>query len=67
MIIHLFLFSLIVHLSTKVVYFTATFPYVILISLLIRGVTLDGAMIGIRYFFIPEWSKLLEFQASHHV
>ncbi len=64
----------IVHLSYagsmihhQVVYFTATFPYVILISLLIRGVTLDGAMIGIRYFFIPEWSKLLEFQASHHV
>lgn len=47
---------------SQVVYFTATFPYVILISILVRGVTLDGAIIGIHYFFVPEWSKLLELQ-----
>ncbi|XP_071149159.1 sodium- and chloride-dependent glycine transporter 1-like [Mytilus edulis] len=42
----------------EVVYFTATFPYVILLILLIRGATLDGAIDGVKYFLIPEWSKL---------
>ncbi|XP_028405656.1 sodium- and chloride-dependent GABA transporter 2-like [Dendronephthya gigantea] len=42
----------------KAVYFTATFPYVILIILFFRGVTLEGAGNGLKTFFTPEWSRL---------
>lgn len=44
----------------KVVYVTAVFPYIILFVILIRGVTLDGASIGLRYFFLPKWENLLK-------
>lgn len=43
----------------KVVYFTALFPYVILIALLINNTQLTGAMKGIMFFIVPEWEKLL--------
>lgn len=47
--------------SGKVVYFTATFPYVILIALLVRGALLPGASKGLYYLFVPEWHKLLDY------
>lgn len=45
--------------SGKASYFLALFPYVILIALFIRGVTLPGAGQGILYFITPQWGQLL--------
>ncbi|CAF1078151.1 unnamed protein product, partial [Didymodactylos carnosus] len=46
--------------SGKVVYFTAVFPYVILLILGIRGWTLPGASKGIEFYMKPVVSKLLD-------
>ena len=42
----------------KVSYFTAFFPYLVLISLLIVSMFQDGALDGIKYFFEPQFEKL---------
>ncbi|KAJ8273170.1 hypothetical protein GJAV_G00098420 [Gymnothorax javanicus] len=42
----------------KVMYFTATFPYLVLTIYLIRGITLHGAMNGITYMFTPKLEEL---------
>ncbi|XP_041359744.1 sodium- and chloride-dependent glycine transporter 2-like isoform X3 [Gigantopelta aegis] len=46
----------------KVVYVTATLPYLLLLILLIRGLTLPGAVDGLIFFLKPDFSKLLEVQ-----
>uniref|UniRef100_A0A671QXL2 Transporter n=1 Tax=Sinocyclocheilus anshuiensis TaxID=1608454 RepID=A0A671QXL2_9TELE len=44
----------------KAVYFTATFPYVMLLILLLRGVTLPGAVNGIHYYMYPDLTRLAD-------
>ncbi|XP_071502578.1 sodium- and chloride-dependent betaine transporter-like isoform X2 [Diadema antillarum] len=44
--------------SGKVVYFTATFPYVLLTILLIRAVTLENAIDGIYFYLKPNITRL---------
>lgn len=46
--------------SGKVVWVTATMPYVVLSILLVRGLMLPGALKGISYYLKPELSKLRE-------
>ncbi|XP_074535576.1 sodium- and chloride-dependent GABA transporter 2-like [Halichoeres trimaculatus] len=44
----------------KVVYFTATFPYLMLLILLIRGLSLPGALQGVSFYLLPELSRLAD-------
>lgn len=51
----LFVFCL---FPTQVVYITATMPYVVLFVLLIRGITLDGSMDGIKAYLSIDFKRL---------
>ena len=45
---------------SKVVMVTVPLPMLLLVVLLIRGLTLPGAMDGIRFFLTPDFSKLTD-------
>lgn len=46
------------HVFNKVRYVTATLPFVLIIIFLGRALTLEGAELGLRYFFQPKWELL---------
>lgn len=46
------------------VYFTATFPYVVLTILFVRGITLEGALTGVMYYLTPQWDRILNAKVS---
>ncbi|XP_053699125.1 sodium-dependent neutral amino acid transporter B(0)AT3 [Sabethes cyaneus] len=46
--------------SSKIVYVTAIFPYVVLIIFFFRGITLKGASDGVLHLFTPRWESILE-------
>uniref|UniRef100_A0A182PFL1 Sodium-dependent nutrient amino acid transporter 1 n=1 Tax=Anopheles epiroticus TaxID=199890 RepID=A0A182PFL1_9DIPT len=46
--------------SGKVAYFLAIFPYVVMLVLLVRACTLEGAADGMLYFIKPQWDRILE-------
>lgn len=51
--------------SGKAAYFLALFPYMVLIALLVRSVTLEGALDGIIFFLNPQWGELLNLKVTH--
>ncbi|KAJ8303500.1 hypothetical protein KUTeg_019896 [Tegillarca granosa] len=51
-----------VHWTGKVAYVTATFPYLVLTILLIRGVLLEGSLYGITYYLKPDFTRLADSQ-----
>ncbi|XP_075912671.1 LOW QUALITY PROTEIN: sodium-dependent proline transporter-like [Petromyzon marinus] len=46
--------------SGKVVYVTATFPYAVLLILLVRGATLEGSLQGVAFYLTPQWERLAQ-------
>ena len=48
----------------QIVYFTATFPYVILVCLFFRAVTLDGAGDGLHFLFLPDSSFKVRYSSD---
>ncbi|XP_041948186.1 sodium-dependent serotonin transporter-like [Alosa sapidissima] len=45
--------------SGKVVWVTATLPYLVLFMMLMRGLSLPGAWSGVLYYLKPDWTKIL--------
>ncbi|CAB3235025.1 unnamed protein product [Arctia plantaginis] len=46
--------------SGKVVWFTALFPYAVLLILLVRGITLPGSATGIQYYLSPNFEAITQ-------
>jgi len=44
----------------KIVYFTVIIPWLIIVVMVVRGLTLPGAMEGIKFYLTPDFSALLK-------
>lgn len=50
-----------IKVTGNIVYFTALFPYAVMIILFIRGITLEGAYEGLEYYILkPNMTRLME-------
>ncbi len=49
-----------VKLVGKIVWWTVPLPWLMLLILTIRGLTLDGSMQGLVYYLSPDWNQLAE-------
>jgi len=45
---------------SKVVLLTVPLPWIMLVVLTVRGLTLDGALNGLEFYLEPQWEKLAE-------
>ncbi len=45
---------------SKVVLLTVPIPWIMLVILMLRGLTLDGATTGLQFYLEPRWEKLAE-------
>ncbi|MDH4211812.1 MAG: sodium-dependent transporter [candidate division WOR-3 bacterium] len=50
----------------KVVYFTVIIPWIILLVFVARGLTLPGALEGLKYYLTPNFSALLNYRVWLH-
>uniref|UniRef100_H2YV19 Transporter n=1 Tax=Ciona savignyi TaxID=51511 RepID=H2YV19_CIOSA len=48
--------------SSKVIYVTATLPVILIVVVLVRGCTLDGARDGLWFYLYPDLTKLANIQ-----
>jgi len=44
----------------KILLFMVPFPVILVLILLVRGLTLEGANVGLNYYLSPDWSKLAD-------
>jgi hypothetical protein len=50
-----------VEVMGKIAWFTGTVPYLIIVVLFVRGVTLDGARVGLDYYLLkPRLSVIFQ-------
>ncbi len=56
-----------VHSIGAITYFTATLPYLVIVVLFVRGVTLPGASIGLHYYLLnPNYSYLWRIEVEFY-
>lgn len=49
-----------VNMVGKIVWLTVPLPWLMLLILTVRGMTLDGSMQGLAYYLDPDWNELLK-------